>query len=390
MTRQLIDLSPTGRGRGPDRVRTPVVDQHATWIAVNPVQGCPKACRYCFLNERGQTAVRPEHLATPAESVDLLVASPFYDPSRPVALYTWTDVMALPASRAHLADLLEVLTDRQVPNPFVLITKCRVPDDTVAAIAAARDRGLRVVVYLSYSGLPRDIERGIRHDELRDNFPRLAAAGIPIVHYWRPAFPESATPDTMTAVLDWAHRFAQCTVAAGLKVEPAALPRLAEVWPELATAAGVTEAEGVYPQEFWEFIHGTGRHHPDYPVFHTNSCALAYVFGEPDRFGTFGAPVCVARNICPDAQRAVCGVAATRRSPLDVAGIEAALAGRGLGGIGFTVSADGAELVLDGAVATSAVAAVTQDLGVRVRVSRQGSDPYWSSGTAGAQPLVLG
>lgn len=109
------------------RTRTAIVDQHATWIAVNPVQGCPKVCSYCFLNERGQTAVRPERLASPAETVDMLTASPYYAPDRPVALYTWTDVMALPSSRAHLAELLAVLTDRQILNPIVLITKCPIP-----------------------------------------------------------------------------------------------------------------------------------------------------------------------------------------------------------------------------------------------------------------------
>ena len=109
------------------RTRTAIVDQHATWIAVNPVQGCPKACSYCFLNERGQTAVRPEQLAGPTETVALLTASPYYAPDRPVALYTWTAVMALPDSRAHLAGMLTVLVaaedsqpdraDHQVPDP---------------------------------------------------------------------------------------------------------------------------------------------------------------------------------------------------------------------------------------------------------------------------------
>ena len=68
------------RGTRPERTRTAIVDQHATWIAVNPVQGCPKGCSYCFLNERGQTAVRPEQLASPAETVDMLTASRYYAP----------------------------------------------------------------------------------------------------------------------------------------------------------------------------------------------------------------------------------------------------------------------------------------------------------------------
>lgn len=67
------------------RVRTGIVDQHATWIAVNPVQGCPKSCRYCFLHERGQAGVAPETLADPASTVELLLTSPLYAPTRPVA-----------------------------------------------------------------------------------------------------------------------------------------------------------------------------------------------------------------------------------------------------------------------------------------------------------------
>lgn len=92
------------------RTRTPVVDQHASWIAVNPIQGCPKQCAYCFLNDRGQTSVRPEQLATPTDTEAMLRMSPFYSPDRPVALFTWTDVMAVADSRAYLAELLAEFT----------------------------------------------------------------------------------------------------------------------------------------------------------------------------------------------------------------------------------------------------------------------------------------
>jgi DNA repair photolyase len=366
-----------------------VVDQHASWIAVNPVQGCPKACAYCYLNQRGQTAVRPEHLASPAEAAGLLTGSPFYAPSRPVALYTWTDVMALPASREHLAGMLDALTAREIPNPVILISKCHIPDDTIRAIASARLDGLTVLVYLSYSGLGNHIEPGIRHGALAANFPRLAEAGIPIVHYWRPALPESATTETMEAVLDWAARYARCTVAAGLKVEEAALDRLAGIWPELRQTDGATRAEGVYPRAFWEFIHQTWRCHPRYPVFHANSCALAYVLGRPDSFGVLGTDVCVLRSNCPVAQRSRCGEADARRRAPGPDEVRSALAQRGLAGVPYSIS-DERELVLGAPAATAAAAALTQDLGIRVRAARSMADDYWSSGTTGAVPLIVG
>ncbi|MCY7343997.1 MAG: hypothetical protein LH603_19715 [Pseudonocardia sp.] len=62
---------------------------------------------------------------------------------------------------------------------------------------AVRRRGVPLVHDLSLPGLDDAIERGVRDDLLRDNFPRLAAAGIPIVHYWRPGIPASATAEVM-------------------------------------------------------------------------------------------------------------------------------------------------------------------------------------------------
>ena len=380
----------TGPGRQTGRVRTPVVDQHATWIAVNPVQGCPKACQYCFLHERGQTAVRPEHLATPEQTIELLRRSPYYDPARPVAFYTWTDVMALPASRAHLHELLDVAARAELANPIVVITKCHIPDSSISAISQARTLGLRVLVYLSYSGMDRRIEPGIRHDALVDNFPRLAEAGVPIVHYWRPSLPRYATAEAMRGVLDWVSRYAECTVAAGLKVEPAALERLTRMWPELAQVDGVTDVEGVYPRAFWEFIHRCWRTHPGHPLFHTNACALAYVLGRPDAFGVFGSTVCRTRNVCPVAQRGRCHRAHHDRRLPGREGIADALARRGALDATFTLDAAEGVLTIHAPLSTAAVAALTQDLNLRIRITRDATDPYWNSGTAGATPLILG
>lgn len=380
----------TGKAPARERVFTPVIDQHASWIAVNPVQGCPKRCAYCFLNERSQTGTAPVQVAAPAETLGMLLASPFYGPERAVAFFTWTDVMAIASSRAYLGDLLERMTAAALPNPVVLITKCRVPDGLIAAISRARAGGLRVIVYLSYSGLGSAIEMGVRHEQLVANFPALAAAGIPVVHYWRPAFPVSATTETMTRVLDLAAAHATCTMAAGLKVEAEAVERLSGIWPGLADTPGVTRAEGVYPAAFWNFIHRTEDLHPGYPVFHANSCALAYVLGAADRFGIFGSDVCTARNRCPAPQRHRCGDAFAAVPPATGEQIVAALAGRNLENTPFTFDPAKPALTLEAVIPNAVTSALTQDLGVRVVSAGQGGDRYWSSGTSGARPLVIG
>ena len=33
------------------RVFTSIIELQASWIAINPIQGCPMQCKYCFLNQ---------------------------------------------------------------------------------------------------------------------------------------------------------------------------------------------------------------------------------------------------------------------------------------------------------------------------------------------------
>lgn len=161
------------------RTWEPVIDQHETWLAVNPVQGCNKGCSYCYLLDRGQTRVKPAELATPRRTVDLLLANPYYHPGTALALYTCTDALSTPRTRAHLIGLLGELASRDVHNPVCLITKCSVTDDVVDAILAAQSAYIRVIVYLSYSGLGPDVEHGIDHEALRANFPACTSGASP-------------------------------------------------------------------------------------------------------------------------------------------------------------------------------------------------------------------
>ncbi|MGR6998322.1 hypothetical protein ACU686_09855 [Yinghuangia aomiensis] len=154
-----------------------------------------------------------------------------------LALYTCTDALATPGTRTHLTALLDALGTSTVRNAVCLITKCAVPDDVVACITRNRHAGLPVLVYLSYSGLGPDIERGIDHAALRATFPRLHAAGVPVIHYWRPALPQNSSPDIIEDVMDWAARYAACTVAVGTEVKPTALDQITGLWPEAGRPA---------------------------------------------------------------------------------------------------------------------------------------------------------
>ncbi|MEU9480731.1 radical SAM protein [Streptomyces sp. NPDC048191] len=370
------------------RIWEPVIDQHETWLGVNPIQGCNKACGYCYLVDRGQTRVKPVELATPSRTVDLLKTSPYYNPQAVLALYTCTDALSTPRTRAHLIGLLGELAAREVRNPVCLITKCAVTEDVIDAILDARAAGTPVIVYLSYSGLGPDIERGIDHQALRENFPRLHEHGIPVIHYWRPLMPANAAPKTITHVLDWAARYSACSVAVGLKVKQGARDQMAQLWPELgAEELPLESADAVWPRETWELLASLPSRYPDHPIFQTNACALAHVLQRPDSHRVHGTAACAA-NHCPNSQRDRCAAAVP--APVTADDVRGRLVWLGVPTIrAIDWDAEQRTATVQGALATRDRNNVSQQLGITIRAARDGSDRYWSGRFEGGQPLII-
>jgi len=370
------------------RLHEPLIAQHSTCIAVNPVQGCPKSCAYCFLQELRQTGVAPEAIATPSQALQALLSYKFYLPETPLALFTNTDAFATLANERQLLDLLHLMAEVKVPNIITIITKCLISEDAMQELVDVQRRGIRLILYLSYSGLDSVLERGVNHSHLRNNFPRAATAGLEIVHYWRPALPQNSSLEIMTDVYDHVRRYAKCSVVTGLKLTPGSRQRLGnELWPALLTTPEAETAEGVWPSSFWKFVADQGT---DYPIFHTNACAIAYVTGSADRFGVFNSEECQHCNRCPDSQRARCARGFERLPELDPPTVEKVLADLGISCESVVVRTEPRRVEINGAAMSSeTIGHLRTRFAAAIATAHIADDWYWSTGAAGARPLIL-
>jgi hypothetical protein len=307
-----------------------------------------------------------------------------------LALYTCTDALATPATRAHLTALLDILSASAVRNTVCLITKCAIPDDVVACITRNQAAGLSILVYLSYSGLGPAIEQGIDHAALRTNFPRLHTAGVPVIHYWRPALPQNSTPDVIEHVMDWAARYSACTVAVGTKVKPTALDQITGLWPELADPhLDPQAADSVWPRTTWDWLHHLPDRYASHPVFQTNSCALVYVLAGADRAGVLDTPTCLTANRCPAAQRGRCRNAVPRQRPVTETDVDQHLAKIGHTGLPYTLHPVTRTVVLGRPVALRDRHNLAQVLAVTVRSPQDPSERYRPGRLSGGQPLII-
>lgn len=283
----------------------PVVDVHATWLVLNPIQGCPKQCKYCFLKERGLNRIQPITLVSPEKAVALLLSSGFYIEDMPLCLFSQTDAFSTVDNVEYLKQLIEILMEKDIKNPIVFITKCKVSDDFIDFIDKYEKQGHSFLFFLSYSGLDKDIELGINKKIIENNFIRLSKRGKKIIHYWRPFIPQNSKKEDIKKICNFVKKYCIASVAIGLKTTNDIIDNIE--WDSLKNnRKEALQSDNVWSKVAYDYLWNDLANDNDYPIFQTTSCALNYALGQPDRKFFYNTDICINCNVCPLVQRNRC------------------------------------------------------------------------------------
>ena len=284
----------------------PIVDMHSTWLVLNPIQGCPKKCKYCFLKERGLNSVKPYVLAEPKEAVELLLNSNFYIEDIPLCLFSQTDLFSTPGNIEYGKKLITLLMGKNIKNPIVFITKCKIPQDFIDFVDEYEKQGHKFVFFLSYSGLNSDMEVGVDKEIIKNNFINLSKSSKKIVHYWRPLIPENSSKETIEEVYNFVKKYSKASITIGLKTTDEIIKNIR--WDKLnQNKEKATGVNNVWNKDAYEYIwKNIAKKKDEYPLFQTTACALAYALEIPERKVFFNSFTCLNNNNCPEEQRKRC------------------------------------------------------------------------------------
>lgn len=295
----------------------PIVAQHETWVSLDPIQGCPATCDYCFLGPQHLTHRAPRQLCEPSALYDALLDTPHLgNPHRFDALCigNYTDMCLTPANRAYFLAVLREHRRRLPDQPLCVITKAVLSERFLDEVAAS---GVAVVFFISLSFMPHRYEAGTPSPEQRlENFTRIAGyPQLAAVHFWRPLTPLSvSTPRAVEEQLQQliAHG-ARLSVVTGLKFGPSLQTAFQDAVHPLHPYFTEAQQHSTLQHEVFEpWLKETvirTAHNHNYPTYFHTSCALSYLWGQPDFNATFRPPhrasVCL-QSMCPPAQRAIC------------------------------------------------------------------------------------
>lgn len=286
------------------RYRT--ISYHDTWIAIDPIRGCPYRCSYCVLRYGSGINTQPKRMIDPKECVEKLLHYPLFVRGRtPLSIGCETDILHN-RNVDYLVDLLSEFKEADIDNPIVLATKSPLSESVLQRIK--RIAGLRVVFFLSYSGLGQRFEPGIDEKQLRTNFWLAKSNGFPVVHYWRPLIPSVNTGLTMIRkMLSFVSRIADAAVFVGLKLHPR-LNRITASEVRIRIPKHLIGEFGEWIEtKTIEHIYLEGRSIcPTFPIYRHSSCALSFVLGIENQTATvFRKDICDPSQ-CPPSQRKIC------------------------------------------------------------------------------------
>lgn len=255
------------------------VELHNSWLALNSIVGCTNACKYCFMGMDKNCAF-PHYYATPEEVIQELLQFRYYDSSLPICLYPNTDIFLNQNNVNYLMQTLDLILKYHIPNDLVVITKCYIPESVLERFQKMIQKGHTIVVYLSYSGLGKEIEPNVNHEKLRDNFRRLKEKDIPTVHYYRPFVSQNSDPKKIQEVLDYVHQYTPVSVVTGLMLDGKRANYL-QFFRGLKSfdSYDFTGYSSVWPASSWNYFHKNYQHSQLF--YRINTCAYHTVLKRP-------------------------------------------------------------------------------------------------------------
>lgn len=282
-----------------------LVERHASWVALNNVVGCPNNCIYCFLNEKKSCA--PLKVADAKSAVETLLKSEYYNKDDAICIMPNTDIFATPSNIKQFFLVCSELKKRNIKNLVTIITKREINTKNAQIIKAFR-KYLNICVYVSYSGLEPDFEKGIRKNnevEAITSMKNLKSHNIPCIHYWRPLLPQNSDEKTLQQVFDIVKHYCIASCMTGLKLYKNMSCQ--SYWPEAQKAFdnGINPECFVPKGSFDKIINLAIKN--NYSVYVDNVCLMAEIMNKPCSYGIYKNYRCEKYNICSKKQRQICG-----------------------------------------------------------------------------------
>lgn len=248
-----------------------------SWIFVNPSHGCPQKCAYCIEKKDRWFKNRVTQLYSPKDTTEKMVNSPIILKDRtPLAFYNFSDPF-LKDNKKNLFSILENLDKKGWKNKVGLITKLHPGRDYLKKLSELEN--LKIGLFVSYANLIPGIENTSPKNRIKlmEDSKRL---GLKTINYTRPLVKIWTNEEKLSELADQIKGKVDAISLSGIRLTPEIILSLKSKGIPLPEIRTYTNKQRETP--FFKKVTKLLKEKTGVPVFWHTSCAMSYVYKEPD------------------------------------------------------------------------------------------------------------
>jgi DNA repair photolyase len=287
------------------KIRFEVIKQIKTYLAINPVIGCPSDCKYCFRHDDDIFSIKePTQIQTKEQVIsELLNHRLFLPSSTPLAIHNMATDPFLEKPKKITFELLEELDALKCRNSVGLITKQLVSKDDIAFLESLSS--LDINMFITYSEMPKTIEP-IGNEKRKQSLRNLSDSKLKTILYWRPIIKYQNTDEKrIETILEFGGNYADAFVLSGLKASPKIFDYLQNQGIRLEGEFDSNHKN--LPEDILEnILESYKKKEISIPLFKRTSCAISYLKTTSDYNAHWSKPQKNCLDVCPQPQKQRC------------------------------------------------------------------------------------
>jgi len=248
-----------------------------SWIFVNPSHGCPLDCSYCVEKKDKWFEKKITAIYSPEETIERMIKSQIIVKDKsPLTFYNFSDPF-LAENKENLLIILKKLDSLGWKNKIGLITKMH---PGINYLESLKDlRNLKIAIFVSYANLIPGLEKVSSESRIKlmEDSKNL---GIKTINYARPLVSIWTDEKRLNDLGDQLKGKVDAISLSSVRLTPEIISSLKSKnisVPEVRTYVNKNR-ETPFFHKVTEIL----REKTGVPVFWHTSCAMCYVWGEPD------------------------------------------------------------------------------------------------------------
>lgn len=293
------------------RVKLEPIVLAKNFLCLNAIAGCRNNCVYCYKHGWDiKNRFLPEQFADVKDILEALPHHRYFHPNIPLAIHnSATDPFQKGVSESTF-QILDGLEERGVTNIVGLITKEYMSPEMFSRLKYYKN--IRPVIFVTFSGLPSEYEKVVCERRL-ETMENLSNSGLPRVLYYRPIIRGVNDSEEITCrIIELGEKYFQSIIRSALKLDVSIVEYMAKqglfVDPSYDIGLNIHDSLKQMPaasRAKVDYFLGQSR----IPYFKKTSCAISWVFNQPDYNCQWVRQEIYCSPLCPQSQREICRLA---------------------------------------------------------------------------------